>query len=731
MSSDYRLGLVWTSHGEQLRADLDRNIGGLTGFEKRLRGSSRELGLWGQQMRAVGTTIRYALAGATVYAVAGAVGGLAQFRDRLGEIDALAAELDDRGRLQSLGRNLNTVGDIALLTSNKFGIAVDDIQQHMVRFYSSFQGVEGPQGIDLLRDYADAMGNLTLIAEGADPQQMGGGIASLVIGATPPGRQPNIKRQADRMVDIIAQVLSETPTITGADISRDIGRLSAAQTAARMTPEQIFSVYGLAARAGGSGAVIGRGITQLLASEIIRPQTEEQMGAFRRAGLPTDPTALRQMGGWNIIMQMMRAVAPNGAQFANKSVLGLEGLSDEEAINAAGAQGINMTLASQLFGRQESFRQFLNLMANGGPQALQKFIEGVEEADRVNRGRQQAELRRDQRTLLIMQQGQRNLAITFMRGIDPILNPLARAVTGISTRAIEAGPTATAGVVGGVAAASVASRLLFGAGMFGATGQGIMKIPGVRRLAARMPFLSSLAGRAPQLASASLIGAGPGVFTATGIPTQTATGVITPGARENPLWVVIDPLSWSMPGAPTPGGGGGTGVPPIVPSPPGAARWTAVAAGLTAAGVAASPLVVAEVLGRRRAARDARRGATGGQGLLNRLRASGGRFAENDEERHIYRLFSTNRISAPEAERRLQALSRGGRGGGGVGTGMGFVQQVYGEAGLTISLEPSPELLPFLRELTNERVPVKLQPVAAGQRPQFRGKDKTRRGGTR
>src|SRR5687768_14703953 len=114
MNSDYRLNLIWTSQGGQLRADMQRNIHQLSQWDRQVRGSNQQLGLFGQQMRAVGTTLRYALAGLTVYGVAGAVQGLGQFLDRLGQIDSLAGTMNQQGRFQSLGRELNEIGDVAV-----------------------------------------------------------------------------------------------------------------------------------------------------------------------------------------------------------------------------------------------------------------------------------------------------------------------------------------------------------------------------------------------------------------------------------------------------------------------------------------------------------------------------------------------------------------------------------------------------------------------------------------
>lgn len=731
MSSDYRIGLVWTSQGQQLRADLERNLGTLTNMERGVRRNARELGLWGQQMRAMGTTIRYALAGGTVYAVAGAVGSLGQFLDRLGEISALAGEIQSDGTFQGLGRELNTVGDMAVDLSNRFGIAVDEIQQHMMRFYSSFTDQGGAQGIQNLRAYADVMAEIAMIAEGADPQALGGGVAGMIIGNTPPGQQPDIGRQTARMRDIIAAVLGATPTVRGEDIARDIGRLGAAQTAARMTPEEIWAVYGAAARSGGSPAVIGRGITQLLAAEIMKPQTEDQMQAFRRVGLPTDPTRLREIGGFQVLMRMMQGVAPGGARFSNPRAFATLGddIDPDVAAAAAGASGINMTLASNLFGRQESFRQFINIMAQGGVKALEDFIAEIERAKNAELGRSMARERNEQRTYQQFVQTQRNIGLTLARGIDPATRPVARALNRAGDWVTEQNPVAVAGTIAGAGAAGLAARLIFGAGW---AGRGLSRIPGVGGALARSG-LGGLAGRAPGLAGAALVGSGVGAFTATGV------GDMRAGSRSNPLWVVIDPQSWFYPGAPSESAGGGTAA-----GAAGGGGGRRLRPWMIPVGTATGALSIAAVLSqtpgatnlgrqerafRERWAREAREARQAGAPMLASLyqRTLTGNLDPADLSEARQRAFLLGRTQPRRAEQMLQQIAARERQN--AGTGIAGAIAVAGEAGVTIQLAATPELSAMLRDLNRERrVPVKLHSVAGGQRPSFRGQKKTQRG---
>jgi hypothetical protein len=718
-SGQYRFGYIWTSHGGQLRADIVSTTNVLSQQRTELVRNQRALGTWGQQMRAVGTTIRYALAGAVVYGVVTAVSRLGEFEAKLGEIDALAARIGESGRLEGLGTQLDRVGDFALQTSNKFGIATADVQQFMSRFYSSFDAPGGQRGIRQMQSFTDAMAQMSLLAEGADPQALAGGIAGMLRGANLP------PQEATRFVDIIAEVTRLSPVITGQDIARDIGRLAAAQTASRMRPEEIFGVYLAASMSGGSPAVIGRGITQLLASEIIRPQTEAQMAAFRQVGLPTDPTQLNRLGGLAILQRMMEGVAPGRVTFNRPGALRAEDLEDEAAIRAAGVRGVNMTLASQLFGRQESFRQFLNLLSIGGPEAIDKFIGSIDEAIRVRRGQQRVEIQMNRRWFQQLREAQANLATQVVRGFRAPMQAWSRVVGFLSGQAVEH-PEATtavaAGVIGGFAAGRVA-RMLGRGGMFGR-----------RRLAGR-----ALGGTAATLAE----------LPATALMVQEAlpnliAGVAGTGSRANPTWVVIHPISWQLPGGqPNLGGGpGGGGIPGVpVPTPLRRAPWRRALSFLGRVSPFLGAGLLAATAGReiegpewmddgdmRRVMRFNRRNPIRRAALRARLEGD-----LPDAQERVLRQFLEGDIQRGAAERRLARLeramdTRASRSQPGTRvdpTAMGFASPFERQLEeLRISL--TPEARRLIQIENRAGVPVKQWPAT---RPQTRGRSRQVRRG--
>lgn len=644
MSQRRRIEVEITGNPRGFEAALNRINAGLSRTTRGMHGMNREMGVLQRQILAVGTTARYALAGQLVFGITGAIQRLGEFNSALGETASLAGSITAQGNFKSIGNEILTVGDDAIRAANKYGIAVDSIQQYQSRFASAgFNVAGGARGqTRAMREFVQEMAALQMMMgrEAGDPQALAGGVAGMI--RSIPGGQKNIGSTTKRLANIIAYVTAESPVITGTDIARDIGRLTAAQTAMGMTPEEVFAVYGLASASGGSGAVIGRGIAQLLGSEIMRPQTPDQIQAFQMAGLPTTAQGLRNFsrggktGGIAVLNQMMSAVG--AGTIANPSVLGNESLSDEEALRAAGVKGMNMNLASALFGRQESFRQFLNLIANGGVPALEKFIDGMDKAQESNLARQREDEAQRFRMMTRFQVARQNLGLSLVRGAQwPLENMVARPTIAGADFLNEHRTTTQVGVGGVLAAGAVAAlNRITGGRVLGRVGRMAGRITGVTR----------------ELASNAL--------QAEATPAVLAGGE-TSGTRADPFWVIVHPYSWSVgtPGGGL-GGGGGIGTPPVVPF--GAGKW-ALRGGLGAA-LVTSPLWVREIqdwqMGKAMDSGHARE-VRGNSPLLKSFatpRGFGIKKGRSDAEQDIIGAFNSGKIGEARAENLLRALAR-------------------------------------------------------------------------
>lgn len=504
--------IIGNSRG--FEAAMNRVNSGLGRAGQQARGTTRELSLMDRQMMAVGTTARYALAGALVFGLAGAIQKLTEFQNQLGVVAGLAGSLNvNTGAYKAPGQTfLSDVGNEAELAANRVGIATDDVQSYMTRFYSTFT-FEHPGNKKARSDMKDFVNEVTRLqallgAEAGDPQQLAGGIAGFVNQI--PGGKNNIGKSTNRVANLISFMTAQTPNITGRDISRDIGRVGATMSQTGMTPEQVFAVWGEAGKAGGSSSVIGRGVAQMLGN-LLHPVSPNQIKAYQSIGLPTDPNSLRSMGAMNVLKRMMTSATTGPISVRDPSAFNNENIDDPTAaINAAGTKGINLNKVYGFFSRQESARQFVNLLAQGGVPALQKYIATQDKASGANAvyARETAALH--QRTLARFNVARSNISLSLARGAAwPLENVVAPPLIHASN--FLAGHTKTR------EAADAALGLL-------------LLRSGAKRL---------LKGRG-SLKGGGLAGA---ALTAEAAPNLLAGGIPT-GARDNPLWVMIHPSSW-------------------------------------------------------------------------------------------------------------------------------------------------------------------------------------------
>jgi len=646
LSTRRRVEFELVGTGSNIEAILNRVTAGINRVGSSGRSTNKELGLIDKQLMAIGTTARYALAGSFVFGITSAIGKLTDFQNKLAQVAALAGRVTGGTYTAPSGNLLGDIGSQAIIESNKLGIAVSDIEDYMTRFYSSFADqARGKQGLTQLRVFSDEVARLqaALGTEAGDPQMLAGGIAGLV--NQMPGGTRNIGRSTNKVSNLIWELLSRTPNITGRDVARDIGRVGATMQIANMTPEQAFAVWTQAGMAGGSSSVIGRGVAQLLGTSLLHPNTPDQLKAFQSIGLSTDPTTLRNMGGWRVLQQMMQAVAPHGARIRNKAALGNEDIADEDAVNAAGVSGVNLTLLYNLLGRQESVRQFVNILGAGGEQGLVGQLKHNNDAIKHNTAAQREAAAMGQRSLQTLGNSLGNIPLSIVRGpLNAASRPLAYGASHVSNLLAEHRTTTTVieGLMGTALGVAGASKLIRG-------------------------FRQARGGRASAAALGSAI-------TAEELPALIA-GQTPDGSRGNPFWVMIAPASWLVgsPGGFSSGTGNG-------PPPPrggnwltklkslggyGAAAWSRIGwLGAGTAAAAASIPPAFEFIANRFTGSS--RGVPAGHPLLEHFARMGGAMGgttapgqmPSGAQQSILNEFASGMIGAARAEALLSLLDR-------------------------------------------------------------------------
>lgn len=526
MSYKQRVEAEFTGNASGFMAAVNQVQSGITRVGSGFRGGTRDGSLFANQLKAIGTTARYYLAGQLVFGVTSAISSLADFKGQLGEIDSLAGKITGNGNFQGLGDQLATVGSSAILTANSVGIATGDVEQYMTRFFSSFDPPGGAkQKIKVMNQFVTEMARLQAMmgSEAGDPQALAGGVAGFINSI--PGGRKNIGANTHRVANLIAFLTKETPNITGQNVATDVGRIGAGMQLANMTPEQVFALWGVAAKAGGSPSVIGRGIAQLVGTSLMHPKSPAQLQAFQMAGLPTDPTQLRAMGGMNVVFKLLQSATTGKVRFS-KSALNDPDADPATAIEGAGVSGINLTQLYNMFGRQESVRQFVNILGQGGVKAIKDYMAAQEKAKKQNLAWQREDAAIRQRTLLRFGVARNTFGISAMNGMSwPLEHMIADPTIAVSNFAARH-TTATQAAVGGafgLAATRSVNRLL-GGRMF--------------RGAGRFGKFLGAAGAIQQEALSSAI-------SKEELPAAISGGK-TDGSRGNPYWVIISPLSWAV-----------------------------------------------------------------------------------------------------------------------------------------------------------------------------------------
>lgn len=487
---------------------MNRVTSGVSRLGQNLGGTNRQMQQSNKYAMALSTTLRYAFAGRVLFGIQSAITNLGEFKTQLGEIDALAARATGPGgNLQGLGNQLGDVGAEALKLSNKFGIAVGEVETYMQRFYTSFKPMGSQaQQTKQMEDFVNAHLSLVTVlgSRAGDPSALAGGLAALV--RIMPGGEKHPGTSAEELSNYFAKIVTQSPQITGQDIAQAAGRLASAKNLSGMSAIQLLSVFGLAAKSGGSSAVITRGVQQLLGASLLHPTKPASKAIYSAAGLSTDPNSLEAMGGEKVLEKLITYV--------------------QQGKSATGQAKTNFDAVYNAFSRQESVRQFINLIANGGVPALKAYQKSLEQAAKDNYSVQATNLRLSQSLLIKMSNASKNLGISLVGGADwPLENLIARPIIATSDFAA-AHRTTTQGVVGGALGLGAANALRK-LGVFGKSGLG--------------RFIGAASG-----VEQAAVG---GAISKAELP-FAISGAAGDGSMEKPLWVIISPLSWSL-GGPT------------------------------------------------------------------------------------------------------------------------------------------------------------------------------------
>lgn len=381
-----RIATVYSAHAGNAIAVQAQIAGGMQNIGRQAMMASRHGGLLDNQLRAIGTTWRYMVAGSLVFGAGNMVRTLRDTQRQLALIGAIGDDpFDTVGRsAQSADAALSDLylnaqrGSLAALTP------VNEFNDALVNLYSTVQGLRPDQAVQMTQE----------IARGAQLAQVGAeDLTKAVAGMTQafdPGG--HTVQGYGRFIRGFYTLTATAPggISAGPAIIQQLAPLAAVSRFASIKPDQMFGLYLTALRTGGSPATAGRGLQYLLQSLAV-PASDESRTALRAAGIT--PDTVQQRGGLWALQRAIQHARGLGLRGEDR----LAGLSDEQldlidsqggdpkALQGLGISGRGLAWLSEAIGRIHGIRSLVTLTAQG-PGRMQRDIALMETAmgDTVN-----------------------------------------------------------------------------------------------------------------------------------------------------------------------------------------------------------------------------------------------------------------------------------------------------------------------------------------------------------
>jgi hypothetical protein len=348
-----RVGTLFYASAGNVRAVLGDMAGGLqrlgTQGSRNLDNLNRRGSALNNQLRAIGTTARYALAGSMVFSISRSVQAWGQFQARLGEISAIAT---GGTGLPIVGRELDDLGNRLLRLSIDTGQPIDDLQAGIVSLYSTVGNVPPNEAAQMMDVIARTAMTSQSTIEDTTNALLG------MLNAFKANRSELPKFGAE-----FYKVIQQSAGMPGHIFAQQLGRLSASASLGGFSPEQMNALSIAATRSGGSPAVNMRGLAQLM-TFIMNPSSKQSEKAFGEIGL--GPEMRQRLGGWGTLMRVLQMTQQRGisakgggpVRAFTEDMLGqiTESFGDQPTTSQEGLSGPGAQLLARLFTRVEGRR---------------------------------------------------------------------------------------------------------------------------------------------------------------------------------------------------------------------------------------------------------------------------------------------------------------------------------------------------------------------------------------
>jgi hypothetical protein len=357
---------VWTTDGQgRVRAAIGEMSGGLQQLTRGSTEYGRQTGYLNNQLRALGTTFRYSLAGAAIFGAYKMITTLQDTQKQLALIGFLGQESfgslnegvygADR-RLQDFYKNAQSGAREALTDVSSFNDA-------LINLFSTVQHLNPQTAIKMTTVLSQAA-QLAQIT----PEEMTKATAGLVQSYA--GQKGQNLKNYGGFSRAFVNLISTVPGTAdyGPQIAQQIPGLAAVGQLGKMSPQQLLGLFTTVLRTGVQPSTGGRGLQYLLQSIFLPNKTHT--AALAQAGVT--PSLVQQHGGlWAFNKVLAHA---RGLGFSGKQQKRVANLSDEQvdlidqdpsAMRGLGISGAGLTWLNSAIGRIHGIRTFAQIASQG------------------------------------------------------------------------------------------------------------------------------------------------------------------------------------------------------------------------------------------------------------------------------------------------------------------------------------------------------------------------------
>ena len=351
----------FAAHQGNAIAVMNQIAGGMTNIGRASMQAQRATGLFDQQMRAFGTTLRYAFAGSVIFGATRMITTLRETQKQLGLIGVLAGN-DLEAGTQGM-RNFYTAAQRGAINSLT---PVSDFNDALINLFSTIKASP-----DMAVKMVEELSKGATLAQ-VPVQDLTKAVTGMNQAFGAPQNLANIQKGTRGFFSLV----SEAPggIAAGPQIIQQLPQLSATSRLANINESQMLGLYLTTLRAGGTPATAGRGLQYFLQSVAV-PQSKEAATAMKQAGIT--PETVQQRGGMWAISRLLGHAQSLGATGTTTAAGKLKGMTDEdlsmlEGLDPAavggtlGISGKGFEFLHKSIGRIHGIREAILLMAQKG-----------------------------------------------------------------------------------------------------------------------------------------------------------------------------------------------------------------------------------------------------------------------------------------------------------------------------------------------------------------------------